>query len=113
MAERQLRSRRVALEFEVASRDLEGCRNSNELDCQVTKSELLENEGNNTQFDKQISNGERQLPDNQVSKPEKSNHIFVHYIPSKMFRRAAIFREDTSLLLYKTLKIKICCSCYY
>jgi hypothetical protein len=29
---------------------------------------------------------------------------FIYHIPSNMFWRAAIFREDTSLLLHKTLK---------
>jgi hypothetical protein len=64
MVERQLRSRSVTLEVDAASQDLEYCRNNNELDCQVTESELLENEGSTTQFDEQTGNGEQPLPDN-------------------------------------------------
>ena len=73
MGERQLRSRNVYLEVEAASRDLECCGNSNELDSQITESEILETEESNTNVDEQIGNGDRQLPDNQVKSSEQSD----------------------------------------
>jgi hypothetical protein len=79
MTERQLRSRSVTVEVTAASQDLEYCRNNNELDCQVTESERLENEGSNTQFDGQIGNGEQPLLDNQVSNPATSDDNIVMF----------------------------------
>jgi hypothetical protein len=58
MGDRQLRNRSVSLEVEAASPDLECCRNSNELDSQITECELLETEDSNTRVDELIGNGD-------------------------------------------------------
>jgi hypothetical protein len=101
MGERQLRNRSVFLEVEAASRDLEYCRKSNELDSHITESELLETEESNNRVDEQIGNGDRQLPDNQVKTPEQSDYSNI-----TLSKQLQIFMENV-MKGFETLNSKI------